>query len=55
MSWLLIPLVGLALLSFILMDAQFSLGGGANEVGAINGESISYETFNDKLRSAYRG
>lgn len=55
MSWLLIPLVGLALLSFILMDAQFSLGGGANEVGAINGESISYETFNDKLRSAFRG
>ena len=27
MSWLLIPLVGLALLSFILMDANFSPGG----------------------------
>lgn len=55
MSWLLIPLVGLALLSFILMDANFSLGGGANNVGSINGEDISYELFNDKLKSAYRG
>jgi peptidyl-prolyl cis-trans isomerase D len=55
MSWLLIPLVGLALLSFILMDANFSFGGGNNNVGSINGEDISYELFNDKLRSAYRG
>ena len=54
MSWLLIPLVGLALLSFILMDANFSFGGGANNVGSINGETISYELFNDKLKSAYR-
>jgi len=55
MSWLLIPLVGLALLSFILMDANFSPGGGNNNIGSINGEDISSDVFNDKLRSAYRG
>ena len=55
MSWLLIPLVGLALLSFILMDANFTFGNGGNDVGSINGEDVSYELFNDKLRSAYRG
>ena len=55
MSWLLIPLVGLALLSFILMDANFSPGGGNNNIGSINGEDISSDVFNDKLKSAYRG
>ena len=53
-SWLLVTVIGVALLAFVFMDGASSLsGGGCNStpvenVGAISGVDISIEDFENK-------
>ena len=59
-SWLLIVVIGLALVAFIMMDSdQGGLGGSVGSIGEIEGREIGYEQFirtNDAVeRMLYNG
>ena len=57
LSWILIPLIGLALLAFILMDSMggsgVSMFAPSTDVGVINGQEIPVDEFSTTLNNAF--